>query len=382
MKKAGLYIHIPFCRKKCDYCDFYSEVSGKNIIENFLDSALKEIQFYKNHPVYGTTSFHTLFFGGGTPSLLSPEKIEYFIRAVRKIFHFVNKPEITLEANPESLTLDKLKEFKSTGINRVSIGIQSFQNNELKTLGRLHDVRQAKNAVHWARLAGFENVSLDLIFGVPGQTLPTWQSNIKQAIELDIDHISAYCLTYEPDTVFSRKLSEGILKKTPDELERSMYLSTIEQLDHAGFAQYEISNFAKPGYQCKHNKIYWDFSPYLGIGPSAHSYYTNFRFWNVGNLDSYLNLLKKNELAIAEKEKLSKEQQELEFIFLSLRTTKGLNLHEFEIQFKKSFLNRYSKELDKISSYPNFALYKMEDGVIKLTSQGFILYDEICGYFV
>jgi len=379
--KAGLYFHIPFCLKKCAYCDFYSIPAEQSLIERFLNACYIEIELYAEHPIFSQAEFQTVYFGGGTPSLLSVKLIDRLIQQIQNIFKLVENFELTLEANPETLSITKLTDYYSIGINRLSIGIQSFSSSELKLLGRIHKLAQANKCIEWAYQAGFENINLDLIFAVPGQSLMDWQENVKQAIRFDPQHLSAYCLTIEHGTLLEKQVASGKLIKVNDETEREMYLSAIDTLTTAGYQQYEISNFALPGFKCKHNLMYWNGSPYLGIGPSAHSFWNEHRQWNVDSINHYLQSLKDGNKPIAGQEILSPDQQLLEFIYLNLRTTGGIDLQQFENRFHIPFLKRFNKVVDKLQNNQDGELYHCKGNRFILTPPGLVLFDEICQYF-
>jgi oxygen-independent coproporphyrinogen-3 oxidase len=379
--KASLYIHVPFCLKKCDYCDFYSEIAAPSAIENFLNACSGELELYADHPIFCRSEFQTFYLGGGTPSLLSAEQINNLAVKAQHVFHFSKNFEFTIEANPETISLSKLFNYCAIGINRLSFGIQSFSNSELQTLGRIHDLDQAKKCIEWASQVGFDNINLDLIFAIPGQTLKNWQENLHQAIQFKPKHLSIYCLTIEARMPLQRKILSGELKKINEKIEREMYLWSIDALSNAGYQQYEISNFCSPGFECRHNLSYWDGSPYLGIGPSAHSFWDSHRQWNVDSLGSYLNLLKKNKKPIAGQEELSNNQKMLEFLFLSLRTSQGINISQFEDKFKLSFNQKFGKVLERLNEHPDGKLFRVQENKLNLTPQGLVLFDEICRYF-
>jgi len=381
MKKSALYIHVPFCVRKCDYCDFYSEKFDKATIEIFTRSLIQELAFYQNHSIFSNTKFGTIYFGGGTPSLLSLEQIETILEKIYHFFTIDEAAEITLEANPETLNREKLSQFRQLGINRISIGVQSFSDAELIKLGRIHNARQAIQSVEWANQAGFTNINIDLIFAIPDQSPARWLQNLTTAISLNPQHISAYCLTIAQGTPLEEKILAGEIKSTDVQIEREMYLFTIDFLNQHSFIQYEISNFARRGFECQHNKKYWNLSPYLGVGPSAHSYWQNQRQWNVKNIRTYIKKISSNMLPIADKEYLSVQQQEFEFIFLHLRTNEGLDLHRFHHFFRKDFVERYQTVIEKLKSYPGKILFKLDNYRFQLTPQGFLLFDEICSLF-
>lgn len=379
--KAGLYIHIPFCIKKCAYCDFYSAIVDDSQIDLFLRALALEIDLYIRHPVFSKIEFATLYLGGGTPSLLSARQIDELVNKAQRLFRFSKNFEFTIEANPETLSLPKLTDYRSIGINRLSLGIQSCSDLELQILGRIHDIAQAKKCIQWASQAGFENVNLDLIFAIPGQTLTRWYTNLEQAIQFQPKHLSIYCLTVEPGTQLYHKISSGELKKVTEETEREMYLWSINKLAETGYQQYEISNFAFPGFECKHNLNYWNGTPYLGIGPSAHSFWQGHRHWNENSLENYLKLLKRNRKPIAGQEELSQDQKMLEFLYLNLRTIHGIDFGQFEDQFNLSFTKKFKELLERLLKHPDGELFHVQNNNLKLTPNGFVLFDEICKIF-
>ncbi len=381
MMKAGLYIHIPFCLKKCDYCDFYSEITEPTITEQFLNSCANELVLYVNHPVFSEVEFQTFYLGGGTPSLLSARQIEKLANKAQRLFRFSTNLEFTIEANPETLSLSRLKGYRSIGINRLSLGIQSFSDIELTTLGRIHQVEQAKRSIEWAYQAGFDNINLDLIFAIPNQSFDRWQENLERAILFKPKHLSIYGLTIEQGTLLQRNIFSGKLTKASEETERKMYLWSINALSQAGYQQYEISNFAMPGFECKHNLCYWNGTCYLGIGPSAHSYWNSYRQWNTESLKNYLNLLSSYAKPIAGQEELSQHQQILEFIYLSMRTMHGIDMRHFKERFNLSFTKKFKKVLQRLSQYPDGEIFQIQNNNFKLTPQGFVLFDEICQFF-
>jgi oxygen-independent coproporphyrinogen-3 oxidase len=309
------------------------------------------------------------------------EQIKTLALKAESAFRFTKNFEFTIEANPETISLSKLIDYRAIGINRLSLGIQSFSDSELQTLGRIHDSNQAKKSIEWASQAGFDKINLDLIFAIPGQTLKNWQENLNQAIRFKPKHLSIYCLTIESGTLLQQKIFSGELKKTNEEIEREMYLWTIDALFNAGYQQYEISSFCSPGFECRHNLSYWNGSPYLGIGPAAHSFWSGHRQWNVDSIENYLNLLKKNKKPIGGQEELSLNQKMLEFLFLSLRTSQGINIHQFESQFKLSINQKFEKVLKRLNEHPDGELLNVQDNKLNLTAKGLVLFEEICRYF-
>lgn len=379
--KAGLYLHIPFCIKKCGYCDFYSVLSQNSTIEQFIKAMVKEMSLYSDHPVFSEVEFGTVYLGGGTPSLLSAGQIAKIVTNAQRHFRFSPNWEFTIEANPETLSLSRLRDYGAIGINRLSLGIQAFSDRALKILGRIHNTEQAKKSVAWASQAGFDNINLDLIFAIPGQTLNEWKENIKQAILLKPQHLSIYCLTIEPGTPLERKIRSGSLQKAHEDIEREMYLWSIDALLGAGYQQYEISNFSMPRFECQHNLNYWNGSPYLGLGPAAHSFWNDHRQWNVASLEKYFNFLNNCIKPIAGQEELSQNQQMLEFIYLHLRTGQGIDVYQFQHRFNRSFIQKFGRVVKCLNEYSGEALFHIEENKFKLTPGGFVLFDEICQYF-
>lgn len=381
MMTAGLYIHIPFCLKKCGYCDFYSIRAGPNQIDAFMAACIDEIGFYHEHPIFSQAKFQTIYFGGGTPSILSAVQINCLLEKIHNTFSFMPNYEFTIEANPETLSLEKLDAYHAIGINRLSLGVQSFHDRELKILDRIHSATQAIKSIDWAYHAGFDNINLDLIFAIPGQTLSQWQDNLNQAIMLAPQHLSLYGLTVEEETPLQRQLKNGKLKKVDEEIEREMYLWNIETLREAGYAQYEISNFSRLGRECRHNQSYWQGSPYLGIGPSAHSFWEQHRQWNVASLRDYLTLVSQGNQPISGSEALSCNQSMLESIYLSLRTARGIDIRQFEERFQLSFFQKFEPMLDALGRLAKEKLFRHDANRFQLTPAGFVLFDEICQRF-
>jgi oxygen-independent coproporphyrinogen-3 oxidase len=318
---AGLYLHFPFCRTKCHYCDFYS-VAGGGDVPGFLSCLEREMRLRAG--MLAGERIDTVYFGGGTPSLMAPETIRRFLDEARSLFSFSDEPEITLEANPNTLTAGRLDGFRLAGINRISIGVQSFHRLELALLGRSHTSGEAESALTVARQTGFNSVGLDLIYGLPGQTSTTWEANLERAMSFDPDHISAYALTLSPASRMGRWVQSGTFPKPDEELAAELFLVTSSVLTRHGYEQYEVSNFAKPGMRSRHNESYWTGSPYLGLGPSAHSFIGNMRCWNVSDLKRYRAALDMNKPPVEEEETLTHDQRFLESVALGLRRREGV----------------------------------------------------------
>jgi len=374
MIETACYIHIPFCDHKCIYCDFYSIITTDNI-QSFLKYLKKEITHYAEKYSDGR-EFISIYFGGGTPSLMEPEYLFEVIQAVKEKFIVRKNAEITMETNPGTVSLQKMKMFRDIGINRISIGIQSFDNKDLKFLTRIHNSETAIQTVNDAAVAGFENISLDLIFNLPGQTKKKWIKNLEQAIKLPIKHISAYSLILERGTILNKMVLNGKVKIRDEDYDAELYQTTIEFLTSNGFYQYEVSNFAKLGYECVHNNAYWHYTDYFGFGTSAHSFIDNKRWWNFSSLKMYNDKVEKSGNAVAGSETIDAKKAINEYVMLELRSS-GLNLKKFENRFGSETKDWLKKK------YPYFELLKnqnfvtIDDNILKLTSKGYAICDEI-----
>src|SRR4030066_1022556 len=312
-KTLGLYIHIPFCLSKCLYCDFYSSTSI-SAVPDFLDALFDEMEMYRMR----FRSFDTVYIGGGTPSLLSPGQLKNILIKVRKNFDLISNTEITIETNPADLNRSSLESMREIGINRINIGVQSFDEKALRFLGRRHSVKQALSAIEASRKAGFHNIGLDLIYGVPEQDIDSWLDTLNQAIVFSPEHLSCYQLTLEAKTPLGIRCQAGEFSVPGEELQYEFFMKTSEFLRGAEYTHYEVSNFARgQEYASRHNQKYWDHSPFLGLGPSAHSFQSNQRWWNHRSLDQYLSAINEGNLPVEENEILTIEQLRLEALYLS-----------------------------------------------------------------
>lgn len=339
----GIYIHVPFCSKKCGYCDFYSIIRLTNK-SDYLNALIKEIEFRANE--LNSTDVATIYFGGGTPSLLSLNDFKSIFDVIHKTFDLKVTKEITVEVNPDDVTIDYIKGLKALGVNRISMGVQSFNNRILKFMNRRHNKNQAIEAVNRIREAGIDNLSIDLIYGVPGMTSEEWNSSIDEAINLQVQHISAYHLTFEPDTPFYKRLQKKEILEINDAESVKQYDALVNGLAKGGFIDYEISNFCLPNHESTHNSNYWNGIKYFGFGPSAHSYDGATRRWNDSNLDKYVDGLN-TDLPYFGSEKLSLKDIYNETIMLSLRTKKGMNLEVLRDQFDTDFLTHFDAILQE-----------------------------------
>lgn len=338
---AGLYIHIPFCLRKCAYCDFYS-IDDLTRLPAFMDALMAEMALIKNMPFH----FDTIYIGGGTPSLLAPGQVSWIIRAARCYFDISDDPEITLEVNPGTVTTETLARFRSAGVNRLNIGIQSFDDENLRFLGRIHSAKEGKTAIGAARDAGFDNLGLDLIHCLPNQSAADWKADLNQAADFQPEHLSCYLLTWEEGTLLHRRWQAGQCEPPLESRATELFYLTGDVLAGRGFHQYEISNFARSAsLQSRHNQKYWTLAPYIGLGPSAHSFdpVRSIRLWNHRNLEKYLTDIADGRLPAAGQETLDQDQQMMEVIYLGLRMAAGIDLADFKQRFRMDFCERFGQ---------------------------------------
>ena len=366
---SGIYIHIPFCKQACYYCDFHFSTSLKKK-DQLISALAKELRLRKDE--FKNTTVDTIYFGGGTPSLLSIEELQFLIDTVHENYSVATSPEITLEANPDDLFEEKIIELSQSPINRLSIGIQSFYEKDLKLMNRAHNAAEAKKCLEIATQY-FDNISLDLIYGIPNSTSQEWLNNIETALSFGVPHISSYALTVEPKTALANFINKGIIEDVDDEVSHQQFHQLIEQLEEAGFEHYELSNFAKPGYYSKNNSAYWLGKPYIGIGPSAHSFNGDQRAWNVKNNSIYIKKIEQNVLPL-EIETLTKNDKYNEFVMTGLRTIWGVSLSKIEDKFGLHYKNFLIKEAQ---FYINEQLLYIEKDSLKATKKGKFLTDGI-----
>ena len=357
MIKTGIYIHIPFCVVKCMYCDFYSITEKEDLIPRFIKAITNEI---KNCNInISEWIFDTLFIGGGTPSLIKSSYIETILECLDKKFNLSKLKEITIEINPGEAPKNRLYNYKSIGVNRISIGVQSFQPTLLKFLTRIHSKKQIINTYNDVREVGFENVNCDLIYSIPNQTWEMWEDDLRILIDLNPEHISAYTLTVEKGTDLFTMVEKKIIEMPKNSQESRWFINTRNILSRNGYRPYEVSNFSKMGYQCQHNYHYWDIEPYLGFGPSAHSFDGKFRWNNARSLEKYLRCIETNKTPISKKEKLSLVDLTNEFIGFGMRMTKGIDLNNIPDSLQK----KYNENILKIiNQYPNYFI-KSKDNI-------------------
>ncbi len=366
LKMAGIYIHIPFCRKRCIYCDFYTEVAPQ-LIPKLIDTIVKELTIRRNYLKNAT--IQTIYFGGGTPSILNHDQFSRIFEVIYNLYKVTEDAEITFEANPDDLTIDFLSSLQSLPFNRISIGIQSFDDSDLKRINRRHTSKQAIEAIQNAKNSGFKNISIDLIYGLPFQTLEAWEKQLEMVFSLEVQHISSYGLTYEEGTELWRQRENGTIKAVEDETLIKMYKVLVEKTKIKDFDAYEISNFAKPSFQSRHNTSYWKQESYLGIGPSAHSYNLTSRQWNIASITSYIDAIEKNTIFF-EQEELTINEQYNDFVMVSLRTSEGLSIHKLEETFGSEFSSYCLQNLKK---YINNKKVDIIDGKLRLTPEGILI---------
>lgn len=366
---AGIYIHIPFCRKACHYCNFHFSTST-HLQNEFVNALLKEIDLQHT---YLSETVSTIYFGGGTPSILSSSDIDQILQKLYTTYNAEKQPEITLEANPDDISAAKLNELKAVGINRLSIGIQSFFEDDLIWMNRAHNVQQAVDCISNAQQAGFTNITIDLIYGTPTLTDERWQNNVQKALEMNIPHLSCYALTVESNTALAKMIKQNKMANVETDKQARHFELLMQWMNEAGYEHYEISNFAKPGYRSKHNSNYWKGKSYVGLGPSAHSFNGHSRQWNVANNSLYIQSLYKGTLP-CEIEILTPKQQINEYIMTSLRTIEGLSLQKVEKEFGMETMLQLLKAADKHIERDQL---KNQDDFLRTTPKGKLMADGI-----
>ena len=367
---AGIYIHIPFCKQRCTYCAFYS-TTLYNIKEKYVDALCKEIAMRKEYAA--SAPIETIYFGGGTPSTLTTEQLQRICATVYATHSVSPTAEVTIECNPDDLTPDFLTQLKALPFNRISMGVQSFNDTQLKRLGRRHNADKARQAVHNAREAGYENISIDLIFALPGSTIAQWEHDLESAIALRPDHLSAYNLTYEEGTPLHRALERGDFAELSEEENVEQFQMLIAKLKEAGYHHYEISNFALPGRESRHNSSYWNDTPYIGCGAAAHSYNGTSRQWNIADVQEYIKGIECCAPNF-EIEHLSEEEHYNDTVLTRLRTAKGIPLE----WIKQKFCDRLNRHIQR-AAQKEIALgnLKEENGHLSLTEKGIFISDTV-----
>ena len=367
---AGIYIHIPFCKRRCIYCDFFSTTQSEKKAE-YVHALVRELEMRKDY--MGEEEIETIYLGGGTPSQLSQEELEEIFAYIYKVYKVTPDAEITLEANPDDLTPEYISMLRSLPINRISMGIQTFQEETLKLLHRRHTARQAIEAFRRCREAGFQNISIDLMYGLPGETLETWEQDLQQAIDLHPEHISAYHLIYEEGTTLWNLREQNKVEEAEEELSLTLFKTLIERLTKAGYQHYEISNFCLPGLHSRHNSSYWTGKKYLGCGPSAHSFDGISRQWNVSSLEKYLEGIRSNQLDF-ELEELDLYTRYNDFVITSIRTCWGMPLAQLRTTYGETLYN-YCLRMAK--PHIEQGVLEIKEDTLKLTPQGIFISDGI-----
>ncbi len=375
VQSAGLYIHIPFCLKKCLYCDFYS-ITDISLVAEFVSALPAEISMREDQAL----PCDTIYFGGGTPSILQYGHIHQILDKIHQCFPINRKSEITIEVNPGTVTEQTLAAYRNAGINRISIGVQSFRDGNLFFLGRIHDASQAENTISAARKAGFDNIGIDLIYGLPGQSRDAWKSDLMHALKFEPEHLSCYMLTYETGTCMTRKVKKGDIHPLPEKQSAALFDFTIAFLKDHGYLHYEVSNFASSeNRMSRHNQKYWTLCPYLGFGPSAHSFIPFQRTWNHRSVKQYLEDIHAGRPPIADTECLKREQQMIESIYLGLRQCRGIDMSGFDLQYKVCFKKMFNASITLLQKDRYLDISK---GRCFLTAKGMRYLDSITAMFV
>lgn len=342
LDSISLYIHIPFCVKKCRYCDFPSFSGKEALMHTYAEALYKEIISLKNLKI------GTIYIGGGTPTYLSLNEWKLIGNALKKL-NIISGAEFTVEGNPGTFNAEKLKLLSSIGVNRLSIGLQAWQNNLLKALGRIHELKDFTNTFSMARETGFSNINVDLMFGIPNQTMEMWMETLINVVKLNPEHISCYSLIVEEGTPFYEEYRKGYLVLPEEDTERNMYNTALSFLEDNGYIQYEISNFSKPSRECRHNITYWSMKPYIGCGSGAHSYYKGSRYSNSSCVEEYIKKVEEKGTAVEERHLNTLEDEVEEFIFMGLRMNKGISLDEFKMRFGKDIFDIYDTQIKKFT---------------------------------
>ena len=366
MEELGIYIHIPFCKQKCFYCDFCSFANKNEMQEKYVEAVINEIKNITHKEKYTVT---TIYFGGGTPSILNPEYIKNILQEIESSFEILDDAEITIEINPGTVNEEKLKRYKEYGINRLSIGLQSANDKILKNIGRIHDYKQFEETFFYARKCGFKNINIDLMIGLPTQAVEDVKQTLEKIIQKNPEHISVYSLIIEEGTIIEKLINENKLQLPDEETERIMYWTVVNELKENGYNQYEISNFSKKTYESKHNTNCWKQKQYIGLGTSAHSYLNKKRYSNTNNIEEYIKNIQENNISknITIHEEQTEESTMNEYMLLGLRMIQGININEFKQKFKTDPTIKYKEILEKLQKENLIQITKTS---IKLTKQG------------
>ena len=366
MEELGIYIHIPFCKQKCFYCDFCSFANKNEMQEKYVETVINEIKNITHKKKYTVT---TIYLGGGTPSILNPEYIKNILQEIKSSFKILDDAEITIEINPGTVNEEKLKRYKEYGINRLSIGLQSANDKILKNIGRIHDYKQFEETFFFARKCGFKNINVDLMIGLPTQAIEDVKQTLEKIIQKNPEHISVYSLIIEEGTIIEKLINENKLQLPDEETERIMYWTVVNELKENGYNQYEISNFSKKTYESKHNTNCWKQKQYIGLGTSAHSYLNKKRYSNTNNIEEYIKNIQESNISknITIHEEQTEESTMNEYMLLGLRMIQGININEFKQKFKTDPTIKYKEILEKLQKENLIQITKTS---IKLTKQG------------
>ncbi|HFV2793659.1 TPA: radical SAM family heme chaperone HemW [Streptococcus agalactiae] len=371
-KPTSAYVHIPFCTQICYYCDFSKVFIKNQPVDAYLQALIREFRSYD------ITELRTLYIGGGTPTSISAVQLDYLLTELSRDLNLNTLEEFTIEANPEDLTVDKIEVLQKSAVNRVSLGVQTFNDKHLKRIGRSHNEAQIYSTIDALKTAGFQNISIDLIYALPGQTMDDVRSNVAKALSLNIPHLSLYSLILEHHTVFMNKMRRGKLHLPTEDLEAEMFEYIISEMERNGFEHYEISNFTKPGFESRHNLMYWDNVEYYGVGAGASGYLDGIRYRNRGPIQHYLKGVSEGNARLSE-EVLSKNEMMEEELFLGLRKKEGVSIGKFEQKFGTSFEKRYGQIVQELQSD---GLLKENNGFIQMTKKGLFLGDTVAEKFI
>ena len=371
-KPTSAYVHIPFCTQICYYCDFSKVFIKNQPVDAYLQALIREFRSYD------ITELRTLYIGGGTPTSISAVQLDYLLTELTRDLNLNTLEEFTIEANPGDLTVDKIEVLQKSAVNRVSLGVQTFNDKHLKRIGRSHNEAQIYSTIDALKTAGFQNISIDLIYALPGQTMDDVRSNVAKALSLNIPHLSLYSLILEHHTVFMNKMRRGKLHLPTEDLEAEMFEYIISEMERNGFEHYEISNFTKPGFESRHNLMYWDNVEYYGVGAGASGYLDGIRYRNRGPIQHYLKGVSEGNARLSE-EVLSKNEMMEEELFLGLRKKEGVSIGKFEQKFGTSFEKRYGQIVQELQSD---GLLKENNGFIQMTKKGLFLGDTVAEKFI
>jgi oxygen-independent coproporphyrinogen-3 oxidase len=377
MEKAGIYIHIPFCKSRCSYCDFATDVyRNSEAVERYVNAVINEISNSEDQRPKTENQIETIYFGGGTPSLLTEKLLEKILNAVYRKFKVESEIEFTLEMNPSTVTLEKLRDFKSLGVNRASFGVQTFDDRALKLLARGHNANDVRRTFNLLRKAVFDNISFDLIAGLPHQTLADWEKNLDEALKLNPEHLSLYLLEIHESTPLAEQIRSQRQPLPDEDLAAEMYQLMIKKVAEKGYLQYEISNFSRPGFPSKHNLKYWLCEPVFAFGVSAHSFDGKTRWANERDANKYVALIENNQSPIVHHEAIDLTA---EWVFLRLRLAKGLDLEDYKKRFKIDLQEKFGRELEHLAEA---GLIEFENNRLKLTPKGMLFSNEVFSVFV